>query len=367
MGRRRKKKINFAKHRPDLWLVGVVLGLAIFGVIMIANVSPVAALSDYGDRLHFAKLQALWALIGLIGFGGMAVFPYQRWRKFVPFLLGLAVLLLLLVVLPSLGLSVFGAQRWLSFGFFSFQPIELVKLIYLMYLAAYLEKKKKPLPLLLVSLLIIGLIMAQPDLGSTVVVAASGFLVYFVSGAPWWQVVGGSVVGLLGGFWLILGSAYRKARLLTLLNPLRDPLGASYHIRQILIAIGSGGLFGVGLGQSKQKYEYLPAVATDSIFAVVAEELGFIGGLSLIVVYVFFVWRGLRVAQASEDLFGRYLAVGIVGWLGIQTAINLAAMVALVPLTGITLPLVSYGGSSLVSTMMAAGVLVNISQYTTER
>jgi cell division protein FtsW len=167
----------------------------------------------------------------------------------------------------------------------------------------------------------------------------------------------------LGGVGLIFFSSYRRERLLTFLNPGRDPLGASYHIRQILLALGSGGLWGLGLGQSRQKYEYLPAVMTDSIFAVIGEELGFIGGAAILLAFLFIIWRGFKIAQGAPDRFGQLLAVGITAWIGLQALINLAAMVALVPLTGVPLPFISYGGSSLVVTLAGMGILINISKY----
>jgi len=167
---------------------------------------------------------------------------------------------------------------------------------------------------------------------------------------------------LAGGAGLIFFSSYRRERLLSFLNPSRDPLGTSYHIRQILIAIGSGGLFGVGLGQSRQKYEYLPEATTDSIFAVIAEELGFVGAVCLLALFLLMIWRGMKIAKEAPDDFGRLLAVGIISWIGFQALVNLSAMVAIVPLTGVPLPFISYGGSSLVLSLTAMGILVNISK-----
>ncbi len=364
--RKTRKKISLSVHRPDWFLVGTMMALVVFGIMMIANASSVAALRDFNNKLHFAQLQAQWAVLGSGAFLVSALFPYHRLRRYVPLMLIGSIGLLILVILPNLGLKVFGAQRWIRVGSFHLQPTEVAKLSYILYLAAYLEKKKKPFPVLVCSVVLVGLIMLQPDLGSSVIVVASGLFIYFAAGSPWWHTFGLIITGAVAGLGLTLLSEYRRSRLLTFLDPVRDPLGASYHLRQILIAVGSGGLTGVGLGKSRQKYEYLPAVATDSIFAVVAEELGFIGGLILLAVYLFFIWRGLRVAQRSEDVFGRLLAVGLVGWLGFQAAVNLAAMVSLVPLTGITLPFISYGGSSLILSMTAVGILVNISRYTYE-
>jgi len=269
---------------------------------------------------------------------------------------------LVLVLIPSLGTQIMGARRWLAIGGFGFQPAELIKLTFVLYLAALLSKKKQLWPFLLLLGMILLLIMLEPDLGTAVVVTATGMVVYFASGGPIWQMGLISLTGLLAGVGLIFSSSYRKERLLTFLNPTRDPLGASYHIRQILIALGSGGLFGVGLGQSRQKYEYLPATTTDSIFAVIAEEVGFIGGSLVILAFLVLIWRGMKIAREAPDEFSSLLATGITAWIGLQALVNLAAMVALVPLTGVPLPFISYGGSSLVIALVGVGILLNISK-----
>jgi cell division protein FtsW len=354
-------------HQPDWWLVGLTIALTLFGLVMVANVSAAEAFRDFGDKFYYFRLQARWVLLGFLIFWGATIFPYQKWQKLTALLLFLALTSLVLVLLPRLGFRVFGARRWLSLGGIRFQPSEIVKLSFIIYLSAYLVKKKNPLPLLLISGLIVFLVMLQPDLGTTVIILASGFVVYFISGAPWWHVFLAGLGGLLGGVILVFFSSYRRERFLTFLNPLRDPLGASYHIRQILIALGSGGIFGLGLGQSRQKYEYLPAVTTDSIFAVIAEELGFIGASVLILVFVFLIWRGFKIALLVPDRFGQLLAIGIISWVGIQALVNLGAMVALVPLTGMPLPFISYGGSSLVLALTGAGILVNISKNTIKK
>jgi len=200
--------------------------------------------------------------------------------------------------------------------------------------------------------------------GTSVVVISTAFSLYFISGAPMMQLMSLGVAGFVGGMGLILSSPYRKQRLLTFLNPTSDPLGASYHIRQILIALGSGGLFGVGIGRSRQKFSYLPEATTDSIFAIVAEEIGFIGSALVIVIFINLIYRGIHIAKNARSPFSQLLAGGITCWIGIQTLLNLAAMVALVPLTGIPLPLISYGGSSLVTVLTGIGLLLNISRET---
>ncbi len=330
---------------------------------MVANASVVEAMRDFGDKLFYLKLQIQWAALGILAFLIFQKLDYRR-LKFVAIPLMIFTLISLVALLiPGISPRVMGAKRWLGFSIFRFQPGELTKFSFVLWSAAYLCKKRKFIPFFVLLGLIIGLIMLEPDLGTTVVVAASGFAVYFGSGASLWQILLVAATGLLGGVGLILTSSYRLKRVMTFFDPSTDPLGASYHIRQVLIALGSGGLLGLGLGQSRQKYEYLPAVTTDSIFAVIAEETGFIGGMLVLICFLILIWRGLRIAKQAPDDFGRLLALGIISWIGIQALINLAAMVALVPLTGIPLPFISYGGSSLVLALTGMGILTNISKH----
>ena len=348
--------------RTDWWLVGLVFGLTVFGLIMVGNVSVVEAYRDFGDKLYYLRLQLQWAGLGLLAFLAASFFDYRKLKFLALPLLIFTLVCLLLVLIPGLGASILGTRRWLSIGPIHFQPAELAKLTFVLYLSSFFATKKSLLPFLTILGLIVFLIMLEPDLGTTVVLCATGLAVYFASGAPILTIGLIGLTGIAGGAVLILCSAYRRERLTTFLNPTADPLGASYHIRQILIALGSGGLFGVGLGQSRQKYEYLPAVTTDSIFAVIAEELGFIGSVAVLLVFLCLIWRGFRIASRAPDDFGRLLAVGITSWVGFQALVNLGAMVALIPLTGVPLPFISYGGSSLILVLTAMGILINISK-----
>jgi len=363
MSKRLPVVLKHSSRQPDWFLAALVLGLTVFGVIMVGNASVVEAYRDFGDKLYYFHLQIRWAGIGVLGFLFGLLFDYRRLKTFAVPLLILTLIFLGAVLLPFLGTQALGARRWLVIGNFNFQPAELAKFAFILWSAAFLSMKKKLLPFLTVLILLSGLIMLEPDLGTTVIILGVGLMIYFLSGAPLWQFCLLALLAVLSGLGLIFSSSYRKDRLLTFLNPTRDPLGASYHIRQILIALGSGGIFGLGLGQSRQKYEYLPEAATDSIFAVIAEETGFIGGALIILAFLFLIWRGLKIAQHAPDEFGRLLAAGITTWLGFQAFINLAAMVALVPLTGLPLPFISYGGSSLVLNLTAAGILLNISRF----
>lgn len=363
-----RRKTSSRRTRPersrgtDWWLVGLVLGLTAFGLIMVGNVSVVEAYRDFGDKLYYLRLQAQWVGLGFLAFLVASFFDYRRLKLLALPLLIFTLICLVLVLIPALGVSILGARRWLEIGPIRFQPAELAKLTFVLYLSSFFTNKKSALPFLIILGLMVMLIMLEPDLGTTVVLCATSLAVYFASGAPLWQIGLIGLAGMAGGAGLIFLSAYRRERLATFLNPTSDPLGASYHIRQILIALGSGGLFGVGLGQSRQKYEYLPAVTTDSIFAVIAEELGFIGSVAILLLFLFLIWRGFKIASRAPDDFGKLLAVGITSWVGFQALVNLGAMVAIIPLTGVPLPFISYGGSSLVLVLTGMGILINISR-----
>jgi len=376
MPKRFKNKVTLknCNASPDWFLISLVLGLTVFGIVMVGNASVVEAFRDFGDKFYYLRQQLIWAVLGLLAFVIFSFFDYRRLRKFALSLMLFSFVSLILVLIPAIGIKSLGARRWLPLGFFSFQPAELTKLAFVLYLSSFFANKNLPsgepcfsnkrklLPFLFVLVALLVLVMMEPDLGTAVILAATGLIVYFVSGGPLLLISLVGLFGLAGGAGLIFFSSYRRERLLSFLNPSRDPLGTSYHIRQILIAIGSGGLFGVGLGQSRQKYEYLPEATTDSIFAVIAEELGFVGAVCLLALFLLMIWRGMKIAKEAPDDFGRLLAVGIISWIGFQALVNLSAMVAIIPLTVVPLPFISYGGSSLVLSLTAMGILVNISK-----
>lgn len=347
----------------DLPLFLAVFFMVIFGILMVYNASSFEAFTAFKDKYHFLKEQSLWA-----SFGFMLLFiayrlDYHFWYKMALPLLILSTLLLLVLFIPGRGIVLLGARRWLDLGFITFQPSELTKLSLIIYLSAWFCRKEKGRiwAFLLLFAVIIGLVMFQPDMGTAIVLASSSLILYFLSGPPIVQfLLLFPALGALGAF-LIIKEPYRFSRLLTFLNVDRDPLGASYHIRQALIALGAGGLTGVGLGQSLQKYSYLPESTTDSIFAIIAEELGFVGALIIILIFIFIILRGIRIATRTKDQFGRLLALGITSFLAIQIIINLSALVALIPLTGVPLPFISYGGSSLITSLLSVGILLNIS------
>ncbi len=358
-----KSKLKKQNNAADRKLFILTLVLTVLGLIVVADASSPAAISNFSDRFYYVKQQAVWGLIGLGALLVASNVRYTFWEKVATPLFVASILLLILVLIPGIGVKVMGARRWIVLGTISIQPSEIVKLALAIYIAKVAASEKGSLSYFLPIAIVGGLIMLQPDLGTTLVVAAAAMVQIFVAGANLLHFVGALATGAFASFVLIMTSSYRRDRLMTFLQQSKDPLGKSYHIRQVLLALGSGGLFGVGLGQSRQKFLFLPEAATDSIFAVFAEEIGFVGGVILIGLFLFFIFRGLKIATTAPDRFSKILATGIVAWIGVQVFLNIGSMVALVPLTGIPLPFFSYGGSALTMTLLATGILLNISKY----
>ncbi|KKW36982.1 MAG: Stage V sporulation protein E [Candidatus Giovannonibacteria bacterium GW2011_GWA2_53_7] len=359
---------------PDYTLLAIVGALVLFGLIMLASASAPTGYEQFGDSYYFLKHQIIFGLIP--GLAGLLVFsriPYTFWRSHAFLLLILSIALLILVFIPGLSAGIGTAHSWISFGsWFSLQPSEIVKLTFLFYLAAWLEKRGEEgmrdvhggfLAFVAVLGVIMVLLALQPDIGTMAIIAATAVVVYFVGGAPLAH-VGGLIAMGIGGLALLVGFApYRAARLTTFLNPEIDPQGIGYHVNQALLAIGTGGLFGLGYGHSRQKFQYLPEVAGDSIFAVIAEEMGFVVAVIFLLLFIGLLWRMIALAHAAPDKFGRYVVVGIAAWLSLQGLVNIGSMVALLPITGVPLPFVSYGGTSLAVSLAALGVVLNISRY----
>jgi len=360
----RKLKLQRQKGKVDKRLFYLTLILVIIGLIAVTDASFYSALRSFSDKFYFAKQQAGWALIGIILMIIFSYVDYKIWERLaIPFF-AIAILLLIAVLIPGLGASAQGAKRWLVVGsFISIQPSEIVKLSLSVYFAKLASKEKNAKAFFIPLALVCGLIMLQPDLGTTMVLAGIGLVQIFISGIGLLSMLLAFLSAGAAGIVLILISDYRKDRLLTFLQSARDPLGKSYHIRQILIALGSGGLFGVGIGQSKQKYLFLPEAATDSIFAVIAEEVGFLGSSLLIMLFMLYIYFSLNIVKKAPDMFSKMLSSGIVVWIGGQAFVNIASMLSIVPLTGIPLPFISYGGSSLVTVLVATGILLNISRH----
>ncbi|MFA4818934.1 MAG: putative lipid II flippase FtsW [Patescibacteria group bacterium] len=364
--------LNKKTSPPDYVWLSLAGVLVVLGLVFLTSASSVVGYQKFGDSYYYLKRQLLYGLLpGLAAFSFFSRWNYQNLKKLaLPALLG-SVGLLLAVFIPGLGFEYGGATRWIHLGAFSFQPSELVKLTFLIYLASWLDGKgadnikdfkKGLLPFVLVLGAVLALMLAQNDLGTASVIGVSAVMTFFVAGANWIHL---GLLGALGmsALWLVITKVgYRARRLAVFLQPSLDPQGIGYHINQALLAVGSGGIFGVGLGYSRQKYQYLPEVTGDSIFAVISEELGFVFTTIFITILIMFFWRGFKIARFASDDFGRYLAVGILSWLAWQTGINMASMLNILPLTGVPLPLVSAGGTALMTALAAIGILTNISR-----
>ena len=366
--------------------LGMMFAFLVFGLLMIANSTVISSKNLYGDPYKFVSLQLGWVIIGLVGFFLLYNFDYRKLYGFAYALLIINIIFLLFLgvvgLFPcsetfALAPCINGANRWLYInppplpevpflGVLGFQPGELAKISIILYLSVQLSKnikKKEELfwVYFIVSALLSGLILLQPNMSTAAMVFALGTIIYFVSGAPIKPLLILIPVVTLLVAGVILISPYRRQRLITLLSS-SDEDTSSYHIKQALVALGSGGITGVGLGQSKQKFQYLPEVASDSIFAIIGEELGFIGTSFLVLTFLYFVYLGFLISRDAPDLLGKLLGIGVSSWIGIQFFINVAAMTKIIPLTGVPIPLISYGGSSMVFSLMGLGILANISK-----
>jgi len=364
---------RFRKHdgKPDYYLIGLILLLILFGLIMIYSASVIVSYQTYGYNWYFLNKQAVALVVGLVSCFIFSLIDYRVWQKYALWLLLATLICLVLVFVPVIGASYGGAHRWLNYPIF-FQPSEVAKLTFIIYLSAWLGKKGEGvknfksgfLPFIVMTGLVAFLIIKEPDMGTMSVITATAAVVFFVAGASWQHLILGAA-SVVGFFALLIKSApYRMQRLMVFLNPDQENLGAAYHINQALLAIGSGGWFGLGFGKSIQKYFYLPEAQTDSIFAIVVEELGFLRSSLVIVAFLIIAWRGYMIAKNAPDAFSRLLATGITTWIIVQASINMAAIMGLMPLTGVPLPFISYGGSSLVILLSAVGILINISKQT---
>lgn len=351
------KKIDFSL------LLGVLI-LTFFGLFMIYDASSFVAFRDFGDKYHYIRDQFGWVVLGFAALTFFSYFDYHKLYSLALPILCTALVLLTLVFIPGIGIHILGASRWINAGFFTIQPAEFVKLALAIYLAAWFSNKEKgrfPAFALLMGL-VLGLVMMEPDMGTTIVILSEALVIYFLSGANMLHLsLLVPVIGFLG-FIFIKISPYRAKRLEAFLNIDSSLESSSYHVKQILISLGAGGFMGVGLGNSLQKYAYLPESTTDSIFAIIAEELGFVGATALILFFIYIFARSFHIAVNAKDNFGKLLGAGITTFLAVQTIINLAAQTALVPLTGIPLPFLSYGGSALIVDLAAIGILLNISK-----
>jgi cell division protein FtsW len=364
------------KPQVDIVLLALVGGLTAFGLVMLASATGPTGFQRFGDTYHFLKRQVLFGAIpGAVLLFLCARLPVGRWRSLAPYMLPAALGLLALGFIPGLRAS-YGSGSWITVFGVSFQPSEIAKLLLILYFAWWLARRDREqlrsfwegfLPFAVSVGIVIGVMMLQSDLGTTAIMVAFLLAMYVAAGAPLAHLAALLAAGFALFLFFIRIAPYRADRLKIFLRPDLDPQGVGYHINQAMLAIGTGGWLGLGLGKSRQKYQYLPEVAGDSIFAVVSEELGFLISTALIFAFVALVLRGLRVADRAEDAFARYVAVGISAWIGFQAILNVSAMVGLMPLTGVPLPFISHGGSAMVANLAAVGVLLSISSGGRER
>ncbi|MDR6224800.1 stage V sporulation protein E [Desmospora profundinema] len=360
-----------SRNAPDPVIITVIFMLLAIGVVMVYSASAAYSLHKFGDSFYYAKRQLLFAALGVFLMLVISRLDPQFFRHWAKPGLAICFILLVAVLIPGVGILRNGAQSWLGIGAFSIQPSEFTKLGIILYLSRYLTSHAHQVTSftkgLLVPLAIAGsafaLIMLQPDLGTGTVMMGTALVMIFTAGARMKHLLGLSLVGVLGFVSLVLAAPYRIQRITAFLNPWQDPLGAGYQLIQSLYAIGPGGLMGLGLGMSRQKHLYLPEPHTDFIFSILAEELGFLGGGTVILLFGILVWRGLRVAITVPDMFSSLVAAGVTGMIAIQAVINIGVVTGAFPVTGITLPFLSYGGSSLTLTLAAVGLLLNLSRF----
>jgi cell division protein FtsW len=358
-----------------LLLLAVIAVLVVIGIVMVLSASSVLSVTSYGSAWYFFERQLVWTVIGVIAFAIVLRIDYRRWQALVRPLLAATGVLLVAVLVPGVGVSVGGSRRWLGIGAWRFQPSEIAKLALLVFAADLLTRRADSLhdtkrvlrPLLLVMCCVCGLVLIEPDLDSTVLLALIVGSVMIAGGitARHLALLGGTGIALSA--LLAVAAPYRRARVFTFLHPTADASNTGYQIVQSLIALGSGGVQGVGLGAGRAKWLFLPNAHTDFIFAVIGEELGLVGTLSVLGLFVAFAVLGLRIAQHAPDRFGMLLATGVTVWVVAQAAVNIGGVIGLLPVSGIPLPFVSFGGSSLVFTMVAAGILANVARQSAPR
>lgn len=358
------------KHPIDYALLIDIIFLTIFGLLMVYSASNIVAYYRYNDKSYFLKRQLLFTCIGIIGMYLMIRIDLQKLKKYTSTIFFISLVLLILVLIPGIGIVRGGARSWIGFGTFNIQPSEVIKFALILLLAKYLSsyhKELKHLKNFVIIILLIGaifgLIMLQPDFGTGLVIVISSIFMLFISGAPlkyFFMLLG---VGIIGAGFLILSAPYRVLRILAFIDPWQDPLGSGFQGIQSLFAIAPSGFFGLGYNQSMQKHFFLPEPQNDFIFAIVVEELGLIGGIIMIGAYLFIFIKSIKISARVEDPYLSFLALGLGGSLFVQVFINIAVVIGLLPVTGITLPIISYGGSSLILTLISLGLLINISRY----
>ncbi|MBU1105803.1 MAG: putative lipid II flippase FtsW [Candidatus Riflebacteria bacterium] len=355
----------------DHLLLFVVVALMGLGLIMVYSASSVTSLATMSDGLYYFKRQLVWVITGLLAMLGFSLFPYKKLEKLAVPLLGLSVFLLIIVLIPGIARDIGGARRWLRFGGTGFQPSEFAKICFVIYIAHSISIRQERiksfvhglLPDLAVAAVIFVLIYKEPNLSTAALILGTYLVLYFLGNGSLAYLTAIAGIGITGIFALIFQAGYRVKRLMAFLDPWENAQTSGYHIIQSLVAIGSGGFWGMGLGQSRQKFFILPERHTDFIFAIICEELGMIGGILVLAMFFALIWRGVYIATRAPDSFGFLLASGITAIVGLQVVVNIGVVLSLMPTTGITLPFISYGGSSLLFLAVGMGILLNISRY----
>ncbi len=361
-----------SQGKPDRMFVGLFLLIIVFGMIVLSSASAFVSYRWYGNTTYFVIHQLLYGFLPGLGvlYIGSKI-DYHVWKKFAFPILVATIVLLIAVFIPGLGLEKNGAHRWIHLGAFTVQPSEIAKLTFLLYLATWFSSKGKKhlknfsygfLPFIVLLGVMGGLIILQPDMGTMGVIVMMSFVMFFNAGAKLSHLLLAFLGGLGAVALLVKLEPYRLNRLTTYLHPELDIHGVGYHVYQALVAVGSGGLFGRGFGHSRQKFDYLPEPFTDSIFAIISEEMGLFGALCTISLLLAFAFRGFTIARRAPDEFGRLLVIGVMSWVILQAFVNIGAMLKLIPLTGIPLPFISYGGSALLVSMFAVGIVINVSR-----
>jgi cell division protein FtsW len=364
------------ERRPvDRWLMGTVIFLVLLGVMMVYSASYAVGYTQFHDSAYFFKRQLAWLVVGLGGAWLASRLDYDKLRAAAPWLFAAALLALIAVLVPGVGTMEGGARRWLEYGPFSFEPSELAKIALVVLLAKMFAQRddgarsfrKAGVPALLAVGLCFYLVMKEPDLGTASLLLLTAFVMMCVAGARARDLALEALIALPGLVLFIYSSAYRRDRFLAFLDPWKDPQGTGYHIIQSLYALGSGGIFGVGLGESRQKFGYLPEANTDFIYSIIGEELGFIGAAIVLVAFLLLAQRGITIAMKANDRFGSYLAAGITASIVLQAFVNIGVATSTFPVTGVPLPFISYGGTSLVVSLLGAGILASISRGRPQR
>ena len=357
------------RGKIDAILLIVVLALVSFGIVMVYSTTAILAGDRFGDPYFFLKRQAFYAIIGFLMMIGMMFVPHEMLKRFAYPILIVSILSLIAVLIPGIGHRAGGSMRWLRISSLSFQPSEFVKLGLIIFLSYFLTKKEEKirsfsfgfLPTLILSGLVIALVLKEPDFGAALFLTTMVFLFLFVSGARVVYIAASFLLALPVAYYLLTNVAYRYRRLMSFIRPWDDPSGTSFQIIQSFLSFGSGGLFGLGLGEGRQKLFFLPAPHTDFIFSVIGEELGLVGAMVLVLLFFILTLRGIAIANAMEDRFGALLALGVTLMISLQAVINMGVVLGLLPTKGLTLPFISYGGTSLITNLVGVGILLRLS------